>query len=169
MAGKDYPGSNTQVKMSPAQDVSCDEHLDSPGDIQQTANAHADSLSEAVIVTGMSSPAKLQSTAITKPTSAGIVLTKGSVCVPCSPITLAASQSKGDEAQALTQCGSSLDSSGNQVHQPLSSSPTWCLDLDKTLVPIECKCACSHSCHMGFDLGGHQDCVSRKEYASLLY
>ena len=48
MVGEGYPGSNTQVKMSPAQDVSCAEHLDSPGDIQQTANAHADSPSEAV-------------------------------------------------------------------------------------------------------------------------
>ena len=133
MAGEDYPGSNTQVKMSPAQDVSCAEHLDSPSDIQQS-NAHADSPSEAVIVTGMSSAAKPQSTAITKPTSAGIVLTKGSLCVPCSPISLAASQSRNDEVQALTQCGSSLDGSGNQVHQPLSSSPTYCLDLDKTLV-----------------------------------
>ena len=153
--------------MSPAQDVSCAEHLDSTGDIQQTANARADSPSEAVIVTGMSSPAKPQSTAITKPISAGIVLTKGSICVPCSPIALAASQSKNNEAQ--TQCGSSLDGSGNQVHQLLSSSPTCCLDLDKTLVPIECKCALSQSCHMGFDPGGHQDYVSRKEHSSLLH
>ena len=53
--------------------------------------------------------------------------------------------------------------------QPLSSSPTHCVDLDKTLVPIECKCALSHSCHRGVDPGGHLDCVSRKEYASLLH
>ena len=66
MAGEDYPGSNTQVKMSPAQDVSCDEHMDSPGDVHQTGTAHADGPGEAVIVTGMSSPAKPQSTAITK-------------------------------------------------------------------------------------------------------
>ena len=178
--------------MSPAQDVSCAEHLDSSGDmqqtknahadrhneavnasgmssptkhldspcdVQQTGNAHADSPSEAPIVTGMSSPAKPQSTAITKPNSTGIVLTKGSVCVLCSPITLAASQSNNNEAQTLTQCGSSLDGSGNQVLQPLSSSPTHCVDLDSTLVPVECKC----------DPGGHRDCVSRKEYASLLH
>ena len=43
MAEEDYPGSNTQVKMSPAQDVSCAEHLDSPGDVQQTWTAHAQS------------------------------------------------------------------------------------------------------------------------------
>ena len=34
---------------------------------------------------------------------------------------------------------------------------------------IKCKCTFSHSCHMGFNLGGHHDCVSRKEYASLLH
>ena len=54
-------GSNTQVKMSSGQDVSCVEHLDSPGDVQQTGTAHADSPSEAVIVAGLSSPAKPQS------------------------------------------------------------------------------------------------------------
>ena len=124
MAGEDYPGSNIQVKMSPSQDMSCAEHLDSPGDIQQTVNAFADSSNEAVTSTGMLSPAKPESTAITKPTSAGIVLTKGSVCVPCSPITFVASQSNIDEAQTLTQYGSSLDGRGNQVLQPLSSSPT---------------------------------------------
>ena len=169
MAVKDYPGSNTQVEMSPAQDVSCIKHLDSPSDVQQTGTAHADSSGEAVIVAGMSSPAEPQSTAITKPNSTGIVLTKGSVCVPCSPITLAASQSKNGEAQTLTQCGSSLDGSDNQVLELLSSSPTHCVDLDQTLVPIECKCALSHSCHMGFDPGGHYDCDSRKEYTSLLH
>ena len=57
------------------------EHLDSPGDVQQTGTTHADYPSEAVIVTGMLSPAEPQSTAITKPNSTGIVLTKGSVCV----------------------------------------------------------------------------------------
>ena len=155
MAGEDYPGSNTQ-------DVSCTEHLDSPSDVQQTGSA-----SEAVIVADMLSSAKPQSTVNTKPNSTGIVLTKGSLCVLCSPIILATSQSKNDEA--LTQCESSLDGSGNQVLQPLSSSPTNCVDLDKTMVPVECKCALSHSCHMGFDLGGHHDCVSRKEYASLLH
>ena len=66
MGGEDYPGPNTQVKMSPAQDVSCDEHIDSPGDVHQTGTAHTDGPGEAVIVTGMSSPAKPQSTAITK-------------------------------------------------------------------------------------------------------
>ena len=76
MAGDNYPGSNTQVEMSPAQDVSCTKHLHSPDDVQQTGTTHADSPSEAVIATGMSSPAEPQSTAITKPTSAGIVLTE---------------------------------------------------------------------------------------------
>ena len=146
MVGNIYPGSNTKVEMSPAKDVSHAEHLDSPGEVQQTGTAY--SPSEAVIVAGMSSPAEHQSTAITKPNSTGIVLTKGSVCVPCSPITLAASQSKYYEAQTLIQCGSSLDGSGNQVLQPLSSS-------------------CS--CHMGFDPVGHCDGVSRKEYISLLH
>ena len=94
MAQEDYPGSNTQVRMPPAQDVSCAEHLDSPGDVQQTGTAHAYSPSEAVIVAGMLSPTDPQSTAITKPNSPGIVITKGSVCVPCSPITLAASHHK---------------------------------------------------------------------------
>ena len=169
MAGDNYPGSNTQVEMSPAQDMSCAEHLDSPGDVQQTGTAYADSPSEAVIASGMSLPTVPHSTAITKSNSTSIVLTKESVCVPCSPITLAASQFKNDEVQTLTQCGSSLDGSGNQMLQPLSSSPTHCVDLDKTLVPVECKCTLSHSCHMGFDPGGHHDCVSRKEHASLLH
>ena len=74
------------------------EHLDSPGDVQQTGTAHADSPGEAVIASGMSSPTEPQSTAITKPDSTGLVLAKGSVCVPCSPITLAASHFKNDEA-----------------------------------------------------------------------
>ena len=171
MAWEDYLGFNTQVEMSPAQDVSCAEHLDSLDDAQQTGTVQADSPGEAVIVAGMSSPAEPQSTAITKPNSTGIVLTKGSVCVPCSPITLAVSQSKNDEAQNLTQCGSSLDGSGNQVllFQPLLSSPTCCVDLDKTLVPIECKCALSCSCHMGFNPDGQHDCVSRNEHAFLLH
>ena len=124
--------------MSPAQDVSCTEHIDSPGDVHQTGTAHADSPSEAVIVAGMLSRVEPQSTAITKPNSTGIVLTKEFVCVPCSPIPLASSQSKNDEAQTLTQCGSSLDGSGNQVLQPISSSPTHCVDLGKTLVPTQC-------------------------------
>ena len=71
----------------------------SPGDEQQTRAAHADSPGESVIVAGMSLPAELKSTAITKPNSTGIVLTKGSVRVPCSSITLAANQSKNDESQ----------------------------------------------------------------------
>ena len=57
----------------------------------------------------------------------------------------------------------------NQVLQLLSLSPTHCVDLDKTLVPVECKCALSCSCHMGFDLGGLCYYVSRKEHASLLH
>ena len=117
MAGENYPRFNTQ-------DVSCAEHLDSPGDVQQTGTAHADSPSEAVIVVWPSSPARPQSTGITKPNSTGIVITKGSVCVPCSLITVVASQSKNDEAQTLTQCEFILDGNGNQVLQPLSSSPT---------------------------------------------
>ena len=161
ITGDNYPGSNTQFEMPPAQDVSCAEHL-GPGDVQQTGTAHAESPDEAVITSGMSSPTAHQSTGMPKPSSIGSVLTKGSVCVLCSPIILAASQSKNDEAQTLTQYGSCLDSSGNPVLQPLSSSPTHCVDLDRTLVPIECKYALSHSCHMGFDLGGHYDCVSGK-------
>ena len=133
MAGGNYPGSNTRLEMSPAQDVSCAEDLDSPGEVQQTGTSY--SPGEAVMVTGMSSPAEPQSTVITKPKSTGIVITKGSVCVPCSPIVLTASQSKNDEAQTLAQCGSSLDGRGNQVLQPLSSSPAHSVDLDKTLVP----------------------------------
>ena len=77
MAEENYSRSNTQVKMSLAQDASCTEHLDSPDEVQQTGTAY--SPNEAVIVAGMSSPAEPQSTAITKPTSIGIVLNKGSV------------------------------------------------------------------------------------------
>ena len=110
----------------------------------------------------MSLPAEPKSTAITKPNSTGILLTKGSVHVPCSSITLAANQSKNDEAQTPLECVSSLDGSGNQVIQPLSSSPTHCVDLDKTLVPKECKCVLSHSCHRGFDPGGHLDCQYKR-------
>ena len=152
----------------------CAEHLDNPGDVDSPGipgadSPHADSPSEADIVTSMSSPTKPQSIDIFNPNSTGIVLTKGSGCIPCSPITLAASQSKNDEAQIITQCGSCLDGRGNQVLQPLASSPTPCVDLDNTLVPVECKCAPSQSCQLGFDLGGHHECVSRKEHVSLLH
>ena len=64
VAGDNYPGSNTQVEMSPAQNVSCAEHLDSLGDVQQTGTAHADSPSEAVLASGMSSPTEPQFTAM---------------------------------------------------------------------------------------------------------
>ena len=158
MAGEDYPGSNTQVEESPAKDVSHAEHLDSPGNVQQTGTAHADSPGEAVIASGMSSPTEHQSTAMPKPSSIGNVLAKGSVCVPCSPTMQASSHSE-----------SNLCDKECNVTQPLSSNPTHCADLDKTLVPVECKCALSHLCHMGFDPGSHHDCVSRKEYASLLH
>ena len=100
MAVDNYPGSKTQDEMPPAQDVSCAEH--SPGDVQQTGTAHADSPGEVVIASGMSSPTEPQSTAITKPDSTGLILAKGSFCVRCPPITLAASHSKNDEAQTLT-------------------------------------------------------------------
>ena len=93
-----------------------------------------------------------------KPSSIGNVLTKGSVCVPCSPIVQALAHSESDLCHK--ECNVILN---------LSSSPTHCVDLDKTLVPIECKCALHCSCHMGFDLSDHHDCVSRKEYASLLH
>ena len=94
MAGEDYPGFNTQVEMSPAQDVFCAKSLDSPGDVQQTGTAHADCAGEAVIVSGMSLPTKPQLTAITKLDSFYTVLTKGSVYAPCSPIVLVVSRSK---------------------------------------------------------------------------
>ena len=137
MAGDNYPGSNTQVEMSPAQDVSCAEHLDSPGDVQQTETTYADSSGEAVIASGMSSPTEPQSTTMPKLSSIGNVLTKGSVCVPCSPTM-----------QALAHSESELCHMECNVIQNLSLSPTHCVDLDKTLVPVECKCALSHSCHM---------------------
>ena len=156
MAGDNYPGSNFQIEMSPAQDVSCAERLDSPGDVQHTA--HADSPAEAVIASDMSSPTEPQSAAMPKPSSIGNVLTKGSVCVPCSPTV-----------QALGHSESELCHKECDVILNLSSSPTCCVYLDKTLVPIECKCALCCSCHMGFDPGNHCDCVSRKEYASLLH
>ena len=79
MAGDNYPGSNTQLEMSPAQDVSCAEHLDSPGDVQQTGTAYAESPGEAVIASSMSSPTEPHSTAITKSNSTSLVLTKESV------------------------------------------------------------------------------------------
>ena len=157
MAGEDYTVSDTQVEMSPAQDVSCTEHFDSPSNVQQTGTAHEDSPIEAVIPPGMSLPTEPQSTAMPKPSSIGNVLTKGSFCVPCSPIMQALAHSESDLCHK--EC--------NVILNP-SSSPTHCVDLDKTLVPMECKCALSHSCHMGFDPGDHCDCVSRKEYASLL-
>ena len=144
--------------MSPAQDVSCAEHLDSPGDVQQTGTAYVDSPGEAVIASGMSLPAEPQSIAMRKPSSIYNVLTKGSVCVPCSPTM-----------QALAHSESDLCDKECNVILNLSSSPTCCVDLDKTLVPIECKCPLNCSCHMGFDPGDHHDCVGRKEYASLLH
>ena len=85
MAGDNYPAYNTQLKMSPAKEVSHAEHLDSPGDVQQIGTANADSPSEAVITSGMSSPTEPQFTTMPKPSSIGNVLAKGSVCVPCSP------------------------------------------------------------------------------------
>ena len=111
--------------MSPAQDVSCAEHLDSPGDVQQTGTAHADSPGEAVIASGISSPTEPQHTAMPKPSSIGNVLTKGSVCVPCSPTV-----------QSLAHSESDLCHKEYNVILNLSSSPTCCVDLDKTLVPI---------------------------------
>ena len=113
---------------------------------------------EVVIASGMSSQTEPQSTAMPKPSSIGNVLAKGSVCVPCSPTMQTLAHSESDLCHK--ECNVILN---------LSSSPTHCVDLDKTLVPIECKCALGHSCHMGCDLGHHHDCVSRKEYASLLH
>ena len=138
--------------------MSCTEHLDSPGNVQQIRTAYADSPSEAVIASGMSSPAEPQSTAMPKPSSIGNVLTKGPACVPCSPTVQALAHSESDLCHK--ECNVILN---------LSSSPTHCVDLDKTLVPIECKCALSCLCHMGFNPGDHYDCASRKEYASLLH
>ena len=103
IAGDNYPASNTQVEMSPDQDVSCAEHLDSPGDVQQTRTAYADSPGEAVIASGMSSPTEPQSTALPKPSSIGNVLTKGSFCVPCSPTLQALAHSESDLCQGM-QC-----------------------------------------------------------------
>ena len=82
MAGDNYPDYNPQVEMSPAQDVSCVEHLDSPGDIQQTETAHANSLVEAAIACGMSSPTEPQSTAMPKPPRGLFVF---HVLPPCKP------------------------------------------------------------------------------------